>query len=132
MLSLCMYMKVKVKVVQLCPILQARILEWVAFLFFRGSSQPRYWTQVSLILKADSLPAEPLYIYIDIHIYISIYIYIYIYIYIHTHIHICICVCVSLCTCMHMLFWISICRLEHVWGIYVLCTLLNSYILFSL
>ena len=30
-------------------ILQARILEWVAFLFSRGSSQPRDWTQVSHI-----------------------------------------------------------------------------------
>ena len=35
-------------------ILQARILEWVAFPFSRGSSQPR-----SSALKADSLPAEP-------------------------------------------------------------------------
>ena len=52
--------KVKAKVVQLCPtlcephrlvhgILQARILEWVAFLFSRGSSQPRDQTQVSHI-----------------------------------------------------------------------------------
>ena len=43
---------VKVKVVQLCltlRILQARILEWVAFPFSRGSSQPRHWTQVSRI-----------------------------------------------------------------------------------
>ena len=52
---------VKVKVVQLCPtlcnpmdytvhgILQARILEWVAFPFSRGSSQPRDQTQVSRI-----------------------------------------------------------------------------------
>ena len=51
----------KVKVAQLCPtlydpmdytvhgILQARILEWVAFPFSRGSSQPRDWTQVSYI-----------------------------------------------------------------------------------
>ena len=51
----------EVKVVQLCPtlcnpmdctihgILQARILEWVAFTFFRGSSQPRDWSQVSHI-----------------------------------------------------------------------------------
>ena len=50
-----------VKGVQLCPtvcdpmdytvdgILQARILEWVAFPFSRGSSQPRDWTQVSHI-----------------------------------------------------------------------------------
>ena len=30
-------------------ILQARILEWVAVPFSRGSSQPRDWTQVSLI-----------------------------------------------------------------------------------
>ena len=52
---------VKMKVAQLCPILcnpmdytvhgilQARILEWVAFPFFRGSSQPRDQTQVSCI-----------------------------------------------------------------------------------
>ena len=30
-------------------ILQARILEWVAVPFSRGSSQPRDWTQVSHI-----------------------------------------------------------------------------------
>ena len=52
-------MKVKVKVAQSCPalcdpmdytvhgILQARILEWVAFLFSRGFSQPRDQTHVS-------------------------------------------------------------------------------------
>ena len=63
-------LKVKVKVAQSCPtlcdpmdymvhgILQVRILEWVAFPFIRGSSQPRDQTQVSCIL-ADSLPAEP-------------------------------------------------------------------------
>ena len=51
----------EVKVAQSCPtpcapmdntvhgILQARILEWVAFPFSRGSSQPRGWTQVSHI-----------------------------------------------------------------------------------
>ena len=56
-----MKVKVKVKVTQSCPtlgnpmdyidhgILQARILEWVAFPFSRGSSQPRDWTQVSCI-----------------------------------------------------------------------------------
>ena len=56
----------KVKVAQLCltlcdpmdyivhEILQARILEWVAFPFSRGSFQPRDPT-----LQADSLPAEP-------------------------------------------------------------------------
>ena len=56
---------VKVKVAQLCPtlcnstdytvhgIVQARILQWVAIPFSRGSSQPRSST------LADSLPAEP-------------------------------------------------------------------------
>ena len=39
-------------------ILQARILEWVAFPFSRESSQPRDWTQVSCI-AGNSLPAEP-------------------------------------------------------------------------
>ena len=58
--------EVKVKVAQLCPtlcnpmdcsvhgILQARILEWVAFPFSRGPFKPR-----SPALQADSLPAEP-------------------------------------------------------------------------
>ena len=44
----------KEKVAQLCltlcdPILQARILEWVALPFSRASSQPRDQTQVSCI-----------------------------------------------------------------------------------
>ena len=30
-------------------ILQSRVLEWVTIPFSRGSSQPRYWTQVSSI-----------------------------------------------------------------------------------
>ena len=53
--------KAKVKVAQSCPtlcdpmdytvrgILQARILEWGAFTFSRGSSQPRDRTQISHI-----------------------------------------------------------------------------------
>ena len=40
-------------------ILQARILEWVAFPFSWGSSQLRDWTQASYTVQADSLPAEP-------------------------------------------------------------------------
>ena len=32
-----------------CGILQARILEWIAFPFSRGSYQPMDWTQVSHI-----------------------------------------------------------------------------------
>ena len=39
-------------------ILQARILEWVAFPFSRGSSQPRDKPR-SPAFQADSLPAEP-------------------------------------------------------------------------
>ena len=38
-------------------ILQARILEWVAYAFSRGSSQPRI-EPGSPALQADSLPAE--------------------------------------------------------------------------
>ena len=34
-----------------------RILEWVAYPFSRGTSQPRNWTRVSCI-TGDSLPAE--------------------------------------------------------------------------
>ena len=61
LLSATTFPKVKGKVAQLCPILsdpmdytvhgilQARILEWVAFPFARGSSQPRDLIQVSLI-----------------------------------------------------------------------------------
>ena len=61
MVSLLSQSVVKVKVSQSCPtlcnpmdykvhgILQARIPEWVAFLFSRGSSQPKDQTQVSRI-----------------------------------------------------------------------------------
>ena len=38
-------------------ILQAKILEWVAFPFSRGYSHPRYQTQV-FTLQVNSLPAE--------------------------------------------------------------------------
>ena len=41
-----------------CGTLQARILEWVAFPFSRGSSQPRVEPR-SPALQVDSLPAEP-------------------------------------------------------------------------
>ena len=68
--------KVQVLVAQSCPtlcdpmdcsppgpsvqgIFQARRLEWVAFHFSRGSSQPRDQTRVPA-LQADSLPSEPL------------------------------------------------------------------------
>ena len=64
-------MKVEVKVTQSCPalcdpmdhtvhgILQARILEWVAYHFSRGSSQPRNRTKVSIhALQVDSLTTE--------------------------------------------------------------------------
>ena len=40
-------------------ILQARILEWVAIPFSRGSSQPRDRTQVSALQAESLLPSEP-------------------------------------------------------------------------
>ena len=63
---MCLFCLEKVKVAQSCPtlcepegytvhgILQARILEWVAFSFSKGSPQHR-----RPALQADSLPAEP-------------------------------------------------------------------------
>ena len=42
---------------QLCRILQARILEWVAFLFSRGFSQQGIEPR-SPVMQADSLPTE--------------------------------------------------------------------------
>ena len=59
------FSKLKMKVAQLCPtlwdpvdytvhgILQARILEWVAIPFSRGSSQSRGQTQVSHFSKEE-------------------------------------------------------------------------------
>ena len=41
-------------------ILQARILEWVAISFSRGSSQPRDWTQVSCNALTSEPPGKPL------------------------------------------------------------------------
>ena len=45
--TLCNLMACSPPVSSVHGILQARILEWVAISFSRGSSQPRYWTQVS-------------------------------------------------------------------------------------
>ena len=70
MISTVLCKGVKVKVAQSCltlcdpmdytdhGILQARILEWVAFPFSRGSSQPGIKPR-SPTLQTDSLPAEP-------------------------------------------------------------------------
>ena len=41
----------------LCGLSQARIVEWVAISFSKGSSQPRDWTQISCI-EGDSLPSH--------------------------------------------------------------------------
>ena len=69
-LATCGISSLKLQVAQSCPtlcdpmdymvhgILQARILEWVASPFSRGSSQPKIKPR-SLTLQADSLPAEP-------------------------------------------------------------------------
>ena len=91
---------IKVKVAQSCPavcdptnyslpdssvhgILQARILEWVAFLFSRGSSQPRDWTQVSCIAGGfvTSWAESRIYKIYKVHIYIYILFYYIYYLY---------------------------------------------------
>ena len=64
-------------------IFQARILDWVAISFSRGSSRPRDWTQVSHIAgRCFTIWA------IREGLVMHIYIYTHIYIYIHTHTHI--------------------------------------------
>ena len=94
-LYICTYMKVKVLVTQLCPtifdpidcsppgssvhgILQARILQWVAIPFSRGSFQSKDWTPVSFIACRfftiwDTREAS-----------------------------VCVCVCVCVCACVHV------------------------------
>ena len=63
-------------------ILQAKILEWVAIPFSKGSSQPKDQIHVSYTAGrffTISAPREAhVYIYIYIYIHINIYIYIYI------------------------------------------------------
>ena len=59
-----------------CGILQARILEWVAISFSRGSSQPRNQTiePRSPALKADSYrlsyEGSPVYVWWDIYMFV--------------------------------------------------------------
>ena len=93
-----MFTYIKVKVAQSCPalcdptnysppdssvhgILQARILEWVAFLFSRGSSQPRDWTQVSCIAGRffTSWAESRIYKIYEVYIYILFYYIYYLY-----------------------------------------------------
>ena len=57
-LTLCDHMDYSLLGPSVHRILQARILEWIAIPFFRGSSQPRIESQ-SPALQADSLPSEP-------------------------------------------------------------------------
>ena len=59
---------------------QARVLEWVAIFYSRGSSRPRDWTETSYV---SCIGRWILYHWLDNEI---IYIHIYIYVYIYTHI----------------------------------------------
>jgi len=86
--------------------LQARILEWVAIPFPRGSSQPR-----SPAFQTDSLPPEGprtlLYTYAHTFIYMYIR---HIYLYVYTCVgQVCIYVSVCLYACMH------VCIYTHAW-----------------
>ena len=78
-------------------VLQARILEWAAFPFSRGSSQPRDRTQVSHIAdrfftvwatSTNFIIVTYLYFFLVIALELDIYIYMYIYTHTHTHTHI--------------------------------------------
>ena len=56
--TLCHPMDCSIPACSVHGILQARILEWVAISFSRGSSWPRNWPR-SPTLQADVLPSEP-------------------------------------------------------------------------
>jgi len=56
--TLCDPMDCSIPVSSVHGIFQARVLEWVAISFSRGSSWPRDWTR-SPILQADALLSEP-------------------------------------------------------------------------
>ena len=71
---------------------QARVLEWVAISFSRGSSRSKDWTRVSCIAGRcftiwATKEAQYVYMYIYVCVYKYIYMYICIYIYIYTHTH---------------------------------------------
>ena len=69
-------------------ILQARILEWAAVSFSRGSSQPRDLTCISCTVGrffSAEPPEKP--------VYVCVCVYIHIYAYMHIHVYICICTC---------------------------------------
>ena len=72
-------------------ILQARILEWVAISFSRGSSPPRDWTQISHIAGR----CFNLWVTREAPRYINnLYWYIYICIYMYIHIYVCVYICI--------------------------------------
>ena len=55
-----------------CGIFQARMLEWVAISYSRGSSWPRDWTpSLESPAMADSSPVKPPHLYTGSQIYIS-------------------------------------------------------------
>ena len=114
-LAICITLSMHVKSFQLCPtlcdpmdcslpgshvhwILQARILEWVAMLSFRGPSWPRVWTLVSFVF---SIVQRVLYLYeflnfgYLVHLYLINYQYICIHI---NHLNICFIAFLSLST----------------------------------
>ena len=98
-------------------IFQARVLEWIAISFSRGSSRPKDGTWVSCIVgrcfyclshqwrwnklnKSITKKCKfSLSLYIYTYIYTHTHIYTHIYIYIHTH--------TFMCTYMHILIYIS-------------------------
>ena len=91
-------------------ILQARMLDWVAIPFPRGSSQPRDRTQVSCRFQADSLPSEPpgkssntMYIHMCICMYVCICV--------HTYVHTCMCLCICTYMCVYTCMCLYICSL---------------------
>ena len=104
-------------------IVQARILEWFALSFYRGSSWPRDQTPVCCIAGRylpSELPWKPhIYVYTHTHTHTM-----YMYICTYMHIHVCICVYTHVyVTCVHMYIYICVymyvCTYMYMYNVYI-------------
>ena len=126
-------------------IFQAKILEWIANSFSRGSSWPKDWTLVSFIGKwilHQCATWEAHVIYVCIHIYVCMcahsyvcmhahsyvcvhahsYACVRIHMYVCMHIHVCVHVHMYVCTFMCMYVWTFICMYSCTFICMCVCT----------
>ena len=87
---------------------QARILEWVAISFSRGSYQPRNQIRVSCtgrqILYHGATREDNTCVYVCVYTHIHIYMCVYMCVYIHIYIYVCVYMCVCVYINIHQSF----------------------------